>query len=635
MTITVASGVTSGPLTISSGDPLVVLSGGTISSITVLSGGSATLSAGAVGELLRVSHGGVLLGPGDLDGVDSVSGLVSGVTIGDTGVLGLFSGGTASGVSIAGAVNAASGASVAGTVVLSAGTLNDYGSAAHTVVEYKGDEVIDTGGVGSGDVVRSGGYLVLEVGATAIDETVQSGGWLYLDGDLTSNYTLQPLPATSTSVLEGVTVSSGGNVVFENATVLAGATLSVTSKAAVYGLAVSKGGAVVGPGELLESNVIAGSISGLTVAGSLELTSGGTERGVTVIGSTTQIDPGASATGTVVLELAGLRVFGSVSGAVLEGDGVEVVYSGGAASGDIVQADGDEVVSSGGVADGTMVSSGGSEFVESAGRATGTVVSNGGREYVYSGGQTLEATVSSGGSETMYAGAGAIGQTVLSGGVLADNGTVQIAGAGTLDGTLSGSGTIVQTAAGDLVMSGAGAGFSGRAVIEGGTVELATAAALGTGYLEFVEPSTGSAVLQIDAADAPAAGGTFSNLIDDFSGANEDIDLRSLAFVSGASATVLGSTLVLTDGGKTYTFDIAGTTAGAYPVLSDGHGGTLIDPATAVGSKAIDPKVTLFAQATAAFAPPDAATAALVSGASPAGQTLFLHATASATAGRL
>jgi hypothetical protein len=137
--------------------------------------------------------------------------------------------------------------------------------------------------------------------------------------------------------------------------------------------------------------------------------------------------------------------------------------------------------------------------------------------------------------------------------------------------------------------------------------------------VDFAEPSTGSAVLQIDAADAPAAGGTFANTIYNFSGANEDIDLASIAFVSGASASVVGGVLVLTDGGKTYAFDLAGTVAAAYPVLSDGHGGTLIDPA-----------VTRFTHNLAAFAPSDAAKTALVSSTSPTGQTPFAHAAASA-----
>ena len=143
-------------------------------------------------------------------------------------------------------------------------------------------------------------------------------------------------------------------------------------------------------------------------------------------------------------------------------------------------------------------------------------------------------------------------------------------------------------------------------------------------------PSSGSAVLQIDAADAPAAGGAFANTISNFNGANEDIDLTSIAFVAGASAAVIGSTLVLTDGSATYTFNIAGTTAGAYPVLSDGHGGTLIDPTTAAAHKALDPKVLAFAHTLAAFAPADAANTALVSSTSPNALSLFAHAAASA-----
>jgi len=193
---------------------------------------------------------------------------------------------------------------------------------------------------------------------------------------------------------------------------------------------------------------------------------------------------------------------------------------------------------------------------------------------------------------------------------------------------------LVQATSGDLLVSGKDAAFDGQAVIEGGTIELATSGAIGTGSVDFVAPASGTAVLQIDEADAPKAGGTFANVISNFNAAGEDIDLKSIAYVDGASATVVGSTLVLTEGGKTYTFDIAGTTAGAYPVLGDGDGGTLIDPTTARAPEAIDPAVARFAQTAAAFAPAGAANAALVSSTSPV-QMPFLHAAASATAGRL
>jgi hypothetical protein len=103
--------------------------------------------------------------------------------------------------------------------------------------------------------------------------------------------------------------------------------------------------------------------------------------------------------------------------------------------------------------------------------------------------------------------------------------------------------------------------------------------------------------------------------------------------VAGATATYAGGVLTLTDGGNSYYFDLDGTFAGAYPVLSDGHGGTLIDP-VAKAPKATDAKVVAFAQAAAAFAPADGSQAALVSSTSPAAHTPFLHATASAGVGR-
>jgi autotransporter-associated beta strand protein len=252
------------------------------------------------------------------------------------------------------------------------------------------------------------------------------------------------------------------------------------------------------------------------------------------------------------------------------------------------------------------------------------VVLRGGTEYVFSRGVTVAPTVSSGGHETVSVGGFASGITLLSGGVLTDDGETRIVGGGTLAGTLSGAGSLVVAGAGDLLLSGSGAAFAGRALIEGGTLELAKSGALGTGFVEFAAPASGSAVLQIDAADAPAAGGTFANVLSNFSAAGEDIDLPSIAFVAGAAtnAKIVGSTLVLTEGGKTYKFTVAGSTAGAYPVLSDGHGGTLIDPEAA-----------RFAQTAAAFAPPPAAKTALARG-SATGQTPFLHAAVSAGAAR-
>jgi len=279
---------------------------------------------------------------------------------------------------------------------------------------------------------------------------------------------------------------------------------------------------------------------------------------------------------------------------------------------------GREDVKSGGLASGTTVLSGGTQYVQGSGAVSGTVLESGAVAYVSSAGVAAAATVSSGGKLIVFSGGTADGLALGAGGQLTDDGQVVFSGAGTLAGTLLGTGFIAESGGGDLVLSGDGAKFAGGAVIDSGTIELASADALGGGYVKFA----GSGVLQIDAADAPAAGGAFANMISNFNAAGEDIDLRSIAFVSGASATVVGSQLVLTDGGETYKFNIAGTTAGAYPVLSDGHGGTLIDP-----------QALAFTHSLAAFAPSDAAKTALVSGAAAAGQTPFAHAAASAGRG--
>jgi autotransporter passenger strand-loop-strand repeat protein len=655
MTITVSSGVTSKGLTISSGDPLVVLSGGTVSASTIRSGGSATLSFGATGDDLTVSKGGVLMGQGDLDGDDGIAGSVSGVTLAGNAFVGLSAGGAAHGVTVSGILQVDSGATATGTtaagVSMGAGNLEVYGSAADGIIEST--ETVEPGGVVSGDIVKDGGSLFLRPGATAIDETVESGGSLEFEGTLSSSF-YTDTPLAHAALFDGVTVSSGASIDFAAVTVLGGVTLDLGSGSIADDITVSRGGILLGAGpELYGTNDVAGSISGVAVSdsGLLELTSGGSASGVTVFfGTELKVDAGGSATGTILAPgidegEADLRVSGAESGAAIGSDDAEVIYAGGKASGDTVQRYGREVVSSGAVASGATVSSGGVSYILSGGKgisasvagqqilaaggvASATTLLSGGQEIVASGGAAFRATVSSGGSETISSGGVLSGLDLLGGGVLVDRGKVRYAGSGTLAGTLSGTGDIVEGASGVLLVSGVGAAFGGRAVIEGGTVELATAGALGTGRVDFVAPTTGSAVLQIDAADAPAAGGTFANVISNFDAANEDIDLRSIAYVAGASAKVVGATLVLTDGGKTYTFDIAGGTAGAYPVLSDGHGGTLIDPIPAATHAALDPKALGFTHAAAAFAPSDAANAALVSSTSPARQTPFLHAAA-------
>ena len=55
----------------------------------------------------------------------------------------------------------------------------------------------------------------------------------------------------------------------------------------------------------------------------------------------------------------------------------------------------------------------------------------------------------------------------------------------------------------------------------------------------------------------------------------------------------------------------------------------MIDPVAAASPRPLDPKALAFTHAVAAFAPSEAANAALVSSTSPSGQTPFLATTAS------
>ena len=679
--LTVESGATASLESVAS---TATVSGATLMSGAMIDLLSATVLSGGK---IRVSSGGVAIATQVLSGGEAIvqGGGASGTIVLGGGYQLVSSGGVADGTTLSGGREYVSSGGVASATTVSSGgaeVVFSTGSASGTVLSSGGEEVVSSGGVASATTILGGGKAVISSGGRGIDATVSSGGLDYVLASGTATGTVVSAGgqervsssgvASATKVLSGGLeyVLSGGRAV--GATVSSGGTETIYSGGAVNGVTVDTGGqiddygtvsAAALSGGLLAING-AGAASGITGFGTVIYADGATSldavlgggsilyeagpdaafTGAAVESGATLLISGGLASGTMVrsgaLEhvLAGgvaidttvqsdgvefVQAAGSARGTVVSG-GYQLVSSGGVASETTVLIGGRQYVSSGGHASATILSSGGAQTVFSTGSAIGTVISSGGEEVVSSGGVASTTTISNGGRDEIFSGGTASGLSLLSGGVVVDNGEVLITGAGALAGTLDGSGSVVETGGGDLLLSGAVAGFSGDAVISGGTIELGAYRALGTGSVTFVEPATGSAVLQIDAADAPAAGGTFANTIDDFSGAHEDIDLRSIAFVAGATATVVGTTLVLTDGGKTYKFNIAGSVAGAYPVLSDGHGGTLIDP-----------QVARFAQTAAAFAPSDAAKMAGVSGTSPTAQTPFQHATASATAGRL
>jgi hypothetical protein len=194
-------------------------------------------------------------------------------------------------------------------------------------------------------------------------------------------------------------------------------------------------------------------------------------------------------------------------------------------------------------------------------------------------------TVASGGTVTDVA--------PLAGAALIVNGSATFDETSRLLGALTGSGVVFERGAGTLVQSGDAAGFSGKAVISGGTLKLANATGFGTAEIQY---DVASSTLELVASAAPAAGHTFAETLFNFDKTGESLDLAGKAYVSGATAVLTGHDLKLVDGAYTADFTVSGSSASSYAksftVTSDGHGGTLIE---AIGAAA-----RTFAQAMAA-----------------------------------
>jgi autotransporter passenger strand-loop-strand repeat protein len=649
-TYTAAAGQTLYDLSLLSGDVMNVDAGGVTSGATansgsqinlagdgydttLISGGAESITSGGVAYDTKASYFG--------DETVSAGGVAIDATIYNVGAQSISSGGAASHthVSSGGYLEIYGGGVASGAVILDGGQAFLYagGSAYKTLVSSLYSEGIEEveGGVATESVID---YGVLDVEAgVAIDPTLNSGSVAEAaEGGVISGGTANAgriFDEYGGSIIGMLFRAPAQLMVSSNATISDSTLLDtafINAGGSATALSIGSGGVlqILGASDL--DKVEAGGeeqIVGAGVATSTTVGSGGSQ----------VLTEGGEATGTILLR-GGAQVIsiGAVtfSAVVQSGGGVQIAGGGGlfyatVAAGGAVDDRGSsyrdtfnggrEVVYANGLSlldtflDGAVIA------VSSGGVGDEDTLQGKGEMTVLAGGADENVTISSGGEEIVSLGGGVVGASLIAGGKLVDDGELRFDGAGSLAGTLSGDGSIVQAAAGDLVLSDLGTPFAGEATIDGGTIELARAGALGTGSILFDAPKTGSSVLQIDAAAAPVAGGTFANTIEGFSGANEDIDLRSIAFVAGATAKISGSTLVLTDGGKTYAFKIAGSAADAYAVLTDGHGGTLIDP-----------KAVAFAQTAAAFAPSDAGRTGAVSSTSPSAVTPFAGATASA-----
>jgi autotransporter passenger strand-loop-strand repeat protein len=278
---------------------------------------------------------------------------------------------------------------------------------------------------------------------------VRSGGTLQFTGEVTRDLTAGP--QASATVFAGATISSGGNLDLEGATVLSGVTLTLAAQTGNTAnsngtLTVNSGGVLLGPGDLGSADPphpggfadVFGAATGVT-AQAMTLQSGRTASDVTVALGLIQIGAGGYGVGTVLAAGAGEFVSsgGVAVGTVFSGaDGYEYVLSSGTATGTVIT-DGDlQLVSAGGVASATLVSQG-REYVEGlviSARLSGPL-SN---EEVFAGGLASDTTLLAGGILDIDSGGLASATLVSSGGVV-----IRLGGAARQTTLLSGGDELV------------------------------------------------------------------------------------------------------------------------------------------------------------------------------------------------
>jgi autotransporter passenger strand-loop-strand repeat protein len=589
---TVVSGVT-----LSSGAFLGLLD------VTVLGGRTVTLASGGAAASLRVLSGAVISGPGTLFGSNTIAGIVSGATLGSGGSsndqLMLATSASISDITVSGVrdyigvgylakaarvtlrgandvLYVGHGGQATGAII-DAGSAVVVGVAVGTVIGSGAAEVLDRYGAGVGATVLRGGTLEGDgggstlVGVTtvssggAIERTaIGSGGVVRLSAGAVASGLLfrsgSELDLLGGTIGNGQTVTAGVATLNERAP---GASLSAGATVTVSGVTVTSGGVVAAGKGGVASSVVVG------LGGTESVLSGGVAQSAQVhSGGVMKLAAGGGLSGVVIsgggeLDLVGLTAGAAVT-LLAKGVAAPQMFSGakllrGAAI-DLV---------------GASLFSGGVAIVDSGGVATDAAVA-GGSLYVRAGGAADGVAITSGGRAVVSAGGGAADLAMHTGGRLLDNGTVTLASAQTWGGELAGTGDLVVTGSASVLLRDAGSGFHGVLALGDGSVELAHSAAIGDAAVLF-EPTTGSATLQVDtAAHGLSPGGTFANLLSNFSGAFDRIDLAGVAFASGATASIAGSQLVLTDGGSRYAFNVAGTVAAGYQVATDGRGGTLI-----------------------------------------------------------
>jgi autotransporter passenger strand-loop-strand repeat protein len=529
-------------------------------------------SATGVGDSLLVLSGGTALSASILGGTETIDGTDSQGTVTSHGVAGIYAGGLAIGTLIEDrAVQ----------------TVQPGGSARDATITGSGWQIVSAGASVQGSLVESGGFEAVSGLGITLDGTIAQGGTLALQGyPPYSGHPAAPGIAQNLSVLSGGFAVVSADGVIDGGTIANGGIVFALSNGAVTGVDIAASGYLVAiPGSFLSGDtgpVVSTGIlmtqgtdavtSAASTTASLAAGSGaqafilpqGTALGGTLsAGATERIYADGAASGVTLS--GGYQIIsdgGLASGTVLDGGAVQYVFFGGSAVGTVVDS-GFSIVDDGGTATGVTVGSGGNQSLD--GVAIGTIIGSGGGQTVDDGGTAISTTIESGGfafvdytiSAATISGGGyavisdgiALGVTVDSGGTL-----MVLSGSETSGITIQSGGLMVVLPANP---KGGATVTSGPTVISGSDVISSDAVLVVSGAADVTVYS--------GAAAAPALGSGASSFV--LSGGHE----------SGAVISNLGSSEVFSGG------TAVGTTIDAGGVLLVNAGAVISGGVTFLG----------------------------------------------------
>ncbi|MCP3440102.1 hypothetical protein [Bradyrhizobium sp. CCGUVB14] len=508
--------------------------------------------------------------------------LVSGTIVQNYGTLNVAAGGTATGTTISNAtMQLSAGATATNTTVNQYGVLIVLGNASFSGTVFNagsalgiGDGTVENGftvaksvtlqvldgGVLENSIVSAGATLILEAGATLSNTTVQSGATLIADygytedGFTVSNGTLFKVfgAATNTTILAGGKQVLGNYDLEATAshTIIDGGEQDVGLASAASYTTINMGGIQHVAGLYMHDAPGPGRADHTTVnnGGEQDVDTGYVTSTTVNAGGVQNLTNGGFASGTVVN-----------SGGVVNASGETVYYPPGGPYGIVIRSEVDSAV----VGSGAQLHLSGGAIAKNA--------------TINGGVMTVSGSIA---DPTNDPSAPAIDASAASGTIL-NSGSLSVSNSGILTSTTLNGGTLdvldqgtanastIHLGATELVEAG---GIVGATTIAGGVLDL-KAGAVSDDAISF----SGQGTLKIEQKLVSGAS-TFASQIKGIS-LGDQIDLSGLSYAAGATATVSGSKLTVSNGTASETFTLANTSVAQFGITKDSNGGILLTAA--------------------------------------------------------